>query len=58
MLDRYRKDSAMHRIEGYLIPRPGESYESSFHRAKAETVKYMRRDLADVHDIVVKDFKP
>ena len=44
--------TAAHRINGYLIPRPGaESTDETFARAKQEAAFHLRQDLEDVENM-------
>jgi hypothetical protein len=48
--------TAAHRIDGYMIPRPGESLEATFSRAKQEAVFHLKQDLEDVDNMSWKHY--
>ena len=50
-MTRYQLQNAIDKIKGYHIPRPLEPIESSFARAKVETIAQLKLDLADVEAI-------
>ena len=43
--------TAAHRINGYLIPRPGEHTDATFERAKQEAVFHLKQDLEHVENM-------
>jgi len=51
-----QRENAIHRIRGYFLPKPGESNEAAFARAKEETLTNMRRDVADVEAVTPEQF--
>ena len=40
---RYEIENALENIKGYWLPRPNESRQSSFNRAKQEYIKNLKR---------------
>ena len=48
--------TAAHRINGYLITRPGERTDATFERAKQEAVFHLRQDLENVENMSKKQF--
>ena len=55
-MNQYQIENAIHKIDGYHIPRPNESREASFLRAKAETVSQLKRDVEDVEAVTMQQF--
>lgn len=45
------RQNAIHKIDGYYLPRPGESNQKAFARAKQQTIEQLRSDLKDVEEI-------
>ena len=61
---RYEIENALEKIKGYWLPRPNESRQSSFNRAKQEYIKNLKRyiEVAEAipltwEDIILLDKK-
>jgi hypothetical protein len=46
-----QRQNAIHKIDGYYLPRPGESHPKAFDRAKQQTIEQLRSDLENVEEI-------
>lgn len=55
-MDQYQQMNAVEKIEGYLIPRPGEEMPAAFERAKAECLRHLRDQVTHVESITVDQF--
>jgi len=55
-MNQYEQLNAGHAVDGYFIPRAGETKESAFNRAKAETLANMRKSLANVEALTLSQF--
>ncbi len=51
-----RNETAIHRIDGYYIPRQNQSTEATFEFAKDEAITNMRRDIEDMKAITLETF--
>lgn len=48
--------TAAHRIDGYMIPRPGEHVEATFSRAKQEAIFHLKQSLEDIENMSLGHF--
>lgn len=55
-MNQYEQTNAGHLIDGYFIPRPGESKIKAFERAKAETLKNLVASVANVEALTLEQF--
>lgn len=56
-MTQYQIQNAVYKIDGYHMVKPLEPIESSFARAKAETIAQLKRDLDDVENITIAQFE-
>ena len=56
-MSQYDIKNAAERVEGYFIPRPGESDEKAFERAKTETVANMKNALTQTESLTFDQWK-
>jgi hypothetical protein len=54
---RYEIENALEKIKGYWLPRPNESRQSSFNRAKQEYIKNLKRyiEVAEAIPLTCED---
>ncbi len=55
-MDQYQEMNAIEKIEGYLLPQPGESLPTAFDRAKAECLTRLRAQIEHVESITADKF--
>ena len=59
-MNRYEKENAAHRVDGYYLPSPHEealgNQIDAFERAKAEALKHMRAAIEQTEAITAADF--
>lgn len=55
-LNRYDVENVRHTIEGYRLPRPFETPEAAFARAKEEALKNLREYVAKVETMTSEKF--
>jgi hypothetical protein len=56
-MTQYQIFNAVHKIYGYYIPKPLESMESAFIRAKNEAIMQLKKDLDDIENITHDMYK-
>ncbi len=56
-MTQYQIQNAAHKINGYQISKPLESFEASFDRAKVDTINQLKKDLADVENLTFDQYK-
>lgn len=56
-LDRYQRHNAAMKVEGYYFPKPLESPESAFSRARAEAVTHLQRQLDQVKSLTIEEYR-
>jgi len=55
-MDRFQKENAIEKIDGYFFKRPNETDLGAFMRAKKETIDNMQRQLDAINEITLVDF--
>lgn len=55
-LNRFQIENSTFRIDGYYLPRPEESPETTFARAKKELREAILRDLSDADALSLDQF--
>ena len=56
-MNQYQIKHAAEKIEGYVVPRPGELTESAFGRAKEETIKAYESYIKAFKELSFEQFK-
>ena len=56
-LDRYRKENAAMKIDGYFHIQCNEQPQSAFERAKAELIEVLKRDIQDCESMTLEKFQ-
>jgi len=52
----YRNRAAAFKLDGYFLPRPNESPQATFDRAKTELLFYLQRDKDDCEKMSFETF--
>ena len=55
-MDRYSTQNAVDNVNGYFMPRPGESSQSAFVRAKAETIANIQKYVTNTEALTFEKF--
>lgn len=56
-MNQYEIARIIHQIDGYLIPKPLEGFDSAFDRAKEELVKNLEHHLSQVKAFTIEDWQ-
>jgi len=56
-VNEYERQNAVEKIDGYFLPRPNEDAAAAFARAQVECLTHLRRQLAHVEAITLREFR-
>jgi len=55
-MNQIQRKNCAEKIEGYLVPRPGESSEAAFSRAKRETIIAYQNFIENLYELSFDNF--